>query len=236
VDTRPTSPGRYRYRVAVRSAGSAEDFDATASVTLVVKPVKARLELAADRGEPFAPSVPVTLTATLVGTAEPFEYRFLRYRQGAGVWATLCGYSRSRTCEWEPTTGQQQVVVQARRVGSRAAYEYRSAVAPFRVARSKARLVSLSVNQTFPLPARTALTLAAAAVGGTAALEYQFWRYDSLRARWSIVQPFGPASSFTWRPAADQWGEYAFRVRVRSAGARTAYESSAGTAVVEITP
>jgi hypothetical protein len=236
ADTRPATPGRYRYRVAVRSAGSVEDFDVTASVTLVVHPVKARLELAADRSQPFAPSVPVVLTATLVGSAEPFEYRFLRYRQGAGVWTTLCGYSPSRTCAWEPTAGQQQVAVQARRVGSRAAYEYASATSTFRVARTKARLVSLSVNQTFPLPARTPITLAATAVGGSATLAYQFWRYDGQRARWTIVQPFGPSSSYAWTPSADQWGEYAFRVRVRSAGAGSAYESSAGTAAVNVTP
>jgi hypothetical protein len=236
ADARPASPGRYRYRVSVKSAGSVEDFEATATVVVAVSAAKPRLELSADRGQPFAPSVPVSLEATLVGASEPFEYRFLRYREGAQAWVTVCGYSRSATCEWKPTTGTQQLLVQARRVGRRGAAQYTSPVSRFRVARSKARVVSMDVNQVFPLPARTSITIEAKAVGGTAALEYQYLRYDNQAGRWSIVQAFGPASTFTWKPGANDWGEYAFRVRVRSAGSTVAAESTATTGLVTITP
>jgi hypothetical protein len=178
----------------------------------------------------------VELKATLVGSSEPVEFRFLRYRESARAWVTVCGYSRTPTCDWTPTMGTQQLLVQARRVGTRGAAQFTSAVSRFRVAPSKARVVSMDVNQVFPLPARTTITIEAKAVGGTAALEYQYLRYDGEKSRWSVVQNFGPASTFTWKPGADQWGEYAFRVRVRSAGSRVAAESTATTGLVTITP
>jgi hypothetical protein len=235
AQVRPVAPGKYRYRVSVKSAGSVEEFEAIATATVAVNAAKARLELSADRGEPFAPSVPVELKATMVGSADALEYRFLRYRQGALAWVALCGYSTSATCDWKPTMGSQRVVVQARRKGSRGGAQYTSPVSVFRVASSKARLVDVDVNQVFPLPAKTTITIATKAVGGSAALVYEFQRYDAATGRWSVVQGFSPASTFAWMPAADQWGDYAFRVRVRSAGSPAA-ESAATTGLVTITP
>ena len=57
-------------------------------------------------------------------------------------------------------------------------------------------MVSLTSNVALPATAGTTITWTAGATGGTAPLEYQFWRQDS--GTWIMVQDYSAMNSYTW--------------------------------------
>lgn len=237
ADFTPRVPGRHRLLVWVRSAGSVEPFEAIGKASLTVTATTLRVEVAADRLMPVAPRVPVTLTATASGTADPVEFKFRQLNASTGAWTTIANYSTNASITWRPeTASRHQIEVWARRVGSDARFEARSVAKVFEVATVPARLVSLAVNQQFPLPARSPVTLTAQAAGGSGPLEYQFWRFNAASGTWTVLQPYSPLSSVTWTPGEQDWGQYAFRVWVRSAGSRGRFEASAASDTFEILP
>ena len=63
----------------------------------------------------------------------------------------------------------------------------------------------------------------AATITPQIAAEYEFWRYDA-GSGWTVVQPYGPASAYSWVPTVADVGSHSIQVWVRSAGSTVAYD------------
>jgi hypothetical protein len=93
-------------------------------------------------------------------------------------------------------------------------------------------MVSLTSNTALPAAAGTTITWTAGATGGTAPLEYQFWRQDG--GNWIMVQGYSSQNTYAWITTAGDVGQHAIQARVRSIGSASAYESQLTTGVFSI--
>ena len=118
-----------------------------------------------------------------------------------------------------------------RPVGSTAYGTYKS-TGMLDVVSGPAQMVSLTSNVALPATAGTTVTWTAGATGGTAPLEYQFWRQDS--GIWIMVQNYSAANSYAWITTASDVGQHVIQARVRSIGSASAYESQMQTGVFNI--
>jgi hypothetical protein len=100
------------------------------------------------------------------------------------------------------------------------------------VVSAPAQMVSLTSNVALPAMAGTTITWTAGATGGTAPLEYQFWRLDS--GNWVMVQGYSAMNSYAWITTASDVGQHTIQARVRSIGSASAYESQMTTGVFNI--
>jgi len=223
----PTA-GTRAIEVRVRNGGSTATYDAYAGSGLftVNKPVAKLASFTTNVSFPSAPNVPITFTA-LAGGVPSIEYQFWRFVQGSG-WAMVQNYSAINTYTWYPVAGSYAVQVWVRRVGSTAAYEdYRSS-GLFTVVSSPAKLVSFTVNRTFPASPNASTTWTASAAGGSGPLEYQFWLY-SAASSWTVLQDWSSNNQVTWTPGVPFTGQHVVQVWVRSQGSGVAYEDWRGT-------
>jgi glucose/arabinose dehydrogenase len=229
---RPSRADTYVVQVWVRSAGSLAAYETWRSsglVTVAPGPVAAyRLE--SDPPRPFAPGTSVRWTIVASGGVEPLEYQFWGY-DGAS-WSMIRNYAPDRTATWVVGAGTRAVQGWVRAVGSSAAYQAWTGTGLFQVAPA-AVSVTLQSNQTFPLPVNTPITWKATATGGSAPLEYRFWRYNG--STWTSVQGWSSASSWSWTPGVGDAGTYALQVWVRSAG-QPSYEAWAPSGVFTLSP
>jgi N-acetylmuramoyl-L-alanine amidase len=69
-----------------------------------------------------------------------------------------------------------------------------------------------------PVNAGTAVTLTASATGGTAPLQYEFWRYSYTFGAWTVARAWSTSNQMTWTPGALEGGWYKMQVWARSAG------------------
>jgi len=95
-----------------------------------------------------------------------------------------------------------------------------------------AQMVSLTSNVALPAAAGTTITWTAGATGGTAPLEYQFWRQDS--GNWIMVQGYSAVNSYAWITTPANVGQHTIQVRVRSIGSTSPFESQMMTGVFNI--
>ena len=100
------------------------------------------------------------------------------------------------------------------------------------VVSTPAQMVSLTSSVALPASAGTTITWTAGATGGTAPLEYQFWRQNS--GTWVMVRDYSPLNSYAWITTAVDVGQHAIQARVRSIGSASAYESQLSTGVFNI--
>lgn len=229
----PQRPGQYAVQVWVRNPGSQANYDAWSSsgyFDVVAGPQRADLWL--SRPLPSAVGVPLTLTAVGSGPADPLEYQFWILSDGA--WSILRPYDASAVATWTPTTpGAKAVQVWSRRAGSTSMEAWTSS-GFFNIGTAPVVITEFTGNQTFPLPGLTPITWTARASGGSAALEFQFWRLSN--GTWSIAQPYGSSTSYAWTPQASDTGSHAVQVWVRSVGSSSQYEQWATTGMFDITP
>src|SRR5258705_10481036 len=68
------------------------------------------------------------------------------------------------------------------------------------------------------------ITWTATATGGTAPLQYRFWRQDN--GSWFIVQNYSATNTYAWAPPVGSAGSHAVEVDVRSAGSAADYEGT----------
>jgi hypothetical protein len=87
---------------------------------------------------------------------------------------------------------------------------------------NRATIVSLTPSVSFPVNVGTPITWTVATQGGTPPLEYQFLREDS--GGTVPVQSYGPSATYTWTPTAEDVGDHAMQVMVRSAGSPAPYD------------
>jgi hypothetical protein len=183
--------------------------------------------LLSDKTFPASASQPITWRAFAIGANGPFEYQFWVYD---GVnWTLGQGYCPSNTFVWTPPAGGTYLLqVWARHVGSSAAFEdwkssgFFSVTGPAPVA-----VTSFTANMAFPVSFGTPITWTATATGGTAPLQYRFWRLRQ-GVGWTMVQDYSPNNTFTWAPGVTEGGTYSLQVWVRSAGSSAVFEAWRG--------
>jgi hypothetical protein len=111
-------------------------------------------------------------------------------------------------------------------VGSTAKYEAWVGTDLFTVA---AQPLQLTTSTEFPVPPGQSITWSAsmASVPSGVQLEYEYWLYQQSTGAWTIVQPYGPQTDFTWTPSAT--GTYAIQVWARQVGSAAKYDVYAGS-------
>lgn len=85
-----------------------------------------------------------------------------------------------------------------------------------------AQIVTFSVNTTFPAPANVPITWTTNTIHGTPPIQYQYTREDNGSS--TIVQDWGPTSTYTWMTNSTSVGIHRLQVLVRSNGSTAPYE------------
>jgi hypothetical protein len=178
----------------------------------------------ADTAFPAVVGRLITWRAFAIGGNGPFEYQFWVY-DGTN-WTLGQGYCPSNTFVWKPpASGTYLLQVWARHVGSSAPFEDWKSSGFFNVTGAAAVAVtSLNANVAFPTSWGTPITWTATAIGGTAPLQYQFWRLRQ-GVGWTMVQDYSPNNTFTWTPGISDGGTYNLQVWVRSTGSSAIFEA-----------
>jgi hypothetical protein len=78
-------------------------------------------------------------------------------------------------------------------------------------------ITSFTANVAFPVSWGTPITWTAAASGGSAPLQYQFWRLRQ-GVGWTLAQDYSPSNILTWTPGPSDGGTYSLQVFARSSG------------------
>jgi hypothetical protein len=169
----------------------------------------------------------VTWTASATSKKGSVEYAFWLY--SASGWVKAQDYSSNASFTWAPAwndRGVHAVQLWARTVGSPAKYEAWVGTDLFTVATQPLQLTS---SVEFPVPPGQTITWSAsmASVPSGVQLEYEYWLYQQSTGGWSIVQPYGPQTDFTWTPTAT--GTYALQVWARQVGSTSNYDVYAGS-------
>jgi hypothetical protein len=214
----------YALQVWVKNNGSTAAYDVYAG-TNMFHIQRASLHLTTPTLFPVAVGTPVTWTADIPDPSVTMEYQFWQYQYGTSTWTLGQTYGAQKTFVWTPlAVDSYNVQVWARQVGSTAAYEfYTSPPAPLSVVSGPAQMVSLTSDVSLPAIAGSTITWTAGATGGTAPLEYQFWRQDG--ATWTMVQNYSPQNTYKWITTSSDVGQHAIQARVRSQGSTVAYEA-----------
>jgi len=178
---------------------------------------------------------PLSWTA-VASSGVALEYQFARYSQATSAWTTVQPYSTSNTLTWTPGSteeGTYAIMVWVRPVGSTLTYQSYRSTGMFSVSNT-IKVGLLEPDVALPSSTGRTITWTAKAIGGPAPLQYQFWRFQESTGTWTIVQPFGAATTYSWTPAAGQQGRYAVQVWVRRAGSTAAYDDYKSTGVFDI--
>jgi len=85
-----------------------------------------------------------------------------------------------------------------------------------------AQIVTFSVNTTFPALPGTSITWTTNTIHGTPPIQYQYTREDNGSS--TIVQNWGPTSTYTWMTDSTSVGIHRLQVLVRSNGSTAPYE------------
>jgi hypothetical protein len=214
----------YALQVWVKNNGSTAAYDVYAG-TNMFHIQRASLHMTTPTLFPVAVGTPVTWTADIADPSVTMEYQFWQYSYSTSTWTLGQAYGAQKTFVWTPTVVDTYTIqVWARQVGSTAAYDfYTSPAAPLSVVSGPAQVVSLTSDVSLPAPAGSTITWTAGATGGSAPLEYQFWRQDG--ATWTMVQNYSPQNTYRWITGAADIGPHAIQVRVRSQGSTVAQEA-----------
>ena len=224
--------GDFALQVWVRSNGSTAAYDAyTGSNLFHIQ--HAGLQLTTPTLFPVAVGTPVTWTADVPDPSVTMNYEFWVYTASTSQWSLARGYSTAKTFTWTPlVVGSYGVQVWARQAGSTAPYDSYRSTGLFDVTSGPAQMMSLTSSVALPATAGTTITWTAGAIGGTAQLEYQFWRQDA--GKWIMVRDYSTQSTYSWVTTATDVGQHAIQARVRSTGSSSPYESQMTTGVFDI--
>ena len=234
--TSPPAGTNYQVFVGVRNAGSVAlyqdsrylgPFNIVPEAPLVVTGLTANVTFPSPAG------TPITWTATTTGGTAPLQYQFWRNTNFTG-WVIVQPYSTSNTYLWaSPTAGSHQIFVGVRNAGSTAIYDQSLGSGSFTVTTAVLTVTSLTADVTLPSPAGVPVTFTATATGGTAPLQYQFWRNDNY-AGWVVVQPYSTSHTYLW--ASPTAGIIQVFVGVRNAGSTALFDANRTLGPFTITP
>ena len=232
--------GTYAIRVWVRAPGSVDQFDArretaaftVANTSLVIG------SLEADAALPAPTGAPITFKVKASGGPAPLQYRFYRLNKQTNVWTMVRDYSTADSFTWTPAAtdeGAYNVQVWVRRAGSTAAYDAFRTSDTISIANVAPAVADFRTTTPFPAGTGTPITWKVLAGGGPGPLQYRFYRLSRATNIWTMVQDFGPSSTYSWTPAAGEVGTYALQVWVKRPGATAAYEAWGSTPDFTIT-
>jgi hypothetical protein len=244
----PTTASQY-YRVAVwvRSYGAigdqpeaARELWYTISGTTAPPPTETptarttAVSLTASLPAPQPPNTSIVWTATPAGGVAPHQYQW--WLSNGSSWVAATSWTTSNTFAWQPTAANAyyKVAVWVRSAGStgiqEAAAEKFFAIAnPTATAppppASALRVTSVALNSNLAPPQRvnSTITWTAAASGGVAPYQYQWWTFNG--TSWTSTA-WTSSNTFAWRPTTASAGSRV-AVWVRSAGNTGNYEKSA---------
>jgi hypothetical protein len=178
---------------------------------------------------PSAPGTRVTLSATAAGCPNPL-YQFWYQAQPNGTWTIIQPFGTASTATWNTTglaAGTYNLDVWVKQQGSTADFE--AEVKPYTTYTLQAANVCTSVtwnpaSPASPAPAGTQVGLSATAAGCTNPL-YQFWYQAQPNGTWTIIQPFGTASTATWNTSGLAAGTYNLDVWVKQQGSSATFDA-----------
>jgi hypothetical protein len=227
-----TDAGDYALQVWVRSNGSTAAYETYAG-TNMFHIDRATVQLTTSTLFPAAVGTPVTWTAGVPDPSVTMEYQFFVLASSTSQWNITQPYSAQKTFLWTPTAVDSYgVQVWARQVGSTVSYDTYISTGLMGIVSAPAQMVSLTTNTVLPASAGTTIKWTAGATGGTAPLEYQFWRQNG--GTWTMVQDYSSQNSYTWITTGADLGQHAVQARVRSIGSTSAFESQLTTGVFNI--
>ena len=164
----------------------------------------------------------VTWTASATSKKGSVEYAFWLY--SASGWVKAQDYSSNPSFTWAPAwndRGVHAVQVWARTVGSPAKYQAWVGTDLFTVATQPLQLTPLS-NSRFRQAKASPGARRWPACRMACSSNTSTWLYQQSTGGWSIVQPYGPQTDFTWTPTAT--GTYALQVWARQVGSTSNYD------------
>ncbi len=230
----PTAVGQYAVQVWVRNAGSTTTYDAMKSSPTFS--ITAPSTLPTVKSLTASPTVPrpagttITWTATATGGTAPLQYQYWLYSGVTASWTMVRDYSTSASWAWTPTQAAQYAVqVWVRNAGSTTKYDAWLGSGYFNItaASGPPTVTSLKATPAPPQSAGTTITWTAAATGGIAPLQYQYWLYSGVTASWTMVRDYSTSASWSWTPT--QAAQYAIQVWVRNAGSTAKYDAWLGS-------
>ena len=114
-------------------------------------------------------------------------------------------------------------------VAPSSSYSFSNVTANHSIAASfAANAMTVSFNSTTPSSPAVAgakVTFAAAASGGSGQYQYQFWLYNPVGATWTVAQPYGASSSWTWDTTGLPTANYSIQVWARNLGSSASYQA-----------
>ncbi len=206
----PTAVGDYLLSVTARDGVSGAEVNTTAWYSVIYPPLTA-VSVTPSPASPQSSNTPITLTAAATGGTN-VQYQFWLYNPAANpAWCELQAYSTLDACTWTPTTAGAYLLSVTAQDGVTGTEVNKTLW--YAITNSPLTAVSVTPSLASPQPAGTAITLTAAATGGTN-VQYLFWLYNPAASpAWSQAQAFSAANSYQWTPSTA--GVYLFSVTAR---------------------
>jgi hypothetical protein len=173
------------------------------------------------------------------GLSGGFEYQFVR-QSPSGVWSVVQAYSPATSFTWNTAgapVGDYGFQVWARPVGASVAYETWAGIEFDLVPTSQLPVTAVAIATTVASPQFTGsqVTVTANATGSTGNYQYQFLLRNPAGV-WSILRPYGSASTWAWNTTGLPAGSYFIQVWARNAGSTSTYEAYVGTSFDLVPP
>ncbi len=164
---------------------------------------------------------------------DPLEYSFWVWTDTRD-WINAQPYGANHQFVLTPdVAGSYTVQVWVRRAGHDVPYDTWASSGYFTVdAAQQVQLESFTPNVPFPAAAGAPIIWSATSNAPPADVEYEFWVMSP--AGWSVGQPYGASSSFTWTPAAP--GAYVLQVWLRRRGSQVAYHDWRSSGLLTVGP
>ncbi len=221
-----TVAGTHELQARVRRIGSGVAYDAYRNTGsfVITAPSSAPPVLTALRTTTVFPAPSgISVTWTAVASGSGLQYEF--WRADNGVWQMVQPFSPLASYTWVATEGMHALQARVRRIGATVAYESYFGTGYFEVLGPRpVASVGLAVNRTsFPMLVYRSVKFVAAAMGGTVAPEYEFWRNSG--GVWRVVQPYSTNPVYEWSTGAGDVGTHVLQVRARNIGATVAYQA-----------
>jgi len=200
----PMTAGDYLLSISARDGGTGTEAYSTFWYTITATAPLSAVMLSPSLPAPQSVNTSITLTATATGGTD-VQYQFWVYNPSASPgWSQLQAYSSSPICNWMPTTvGNYLLSVTARDGGTGIVVNN---TLWYTISGPALTAVSVTAAPAAPQPINTAITLTAAATGGTN-LQYQFWLYNqNAIPAWSQLQAYSTSATCTWIPTSP--GDY----------------------------
>ena len=208
----PTTAAAYTLRVTAREQGLPL-VTVTKTLTYTITPALTAVALAASPTSPRPINTSITLTATATGGAS------VQYQFQSGVasgetttWTTLQAYGATATYTWKPATAASYSLRAMAREGA-SGTPVTSAVATYLITPTPPTAVTLAASPVSPQPVNTAITLTAAATGGST-VQYKFEvGKGTTTITYTTLQDYSTSATATWTPTTA--AAYTLRVTAR---------------------